>query len=346
MPQPRILSGPEAIAEGVRALAAGALCAFPTETVYGLGADARSADAVARVFALKGRPSNNPLIVHVSGPEMARRVVANWTDDADRLAGAFWPGPLTLVLPRAPGVPDAVTASGPSVAVRCPDHPIVLALIEAFGAPVVGPSANPSGRISPTTADHVAAGFAGVDLLVIDGGPCRAGIESTVLDLTADTPRVLRPGVIGADAIARVLARPVLAATPDDAPSHGLPHHRPHDPHAAPIASPGLLGPHYQPRTPVALTTRPADAARADALIAWSVSAHPCGGQLLPIPREPGPYAAAIYARLHEADRLNAARILVETPPGPGDPGDEPVRQAVLERLRRAAGGDPAPTVQ
>ena len=327
----RILAGPEAIAAGVRELNAGGAVAFPTETVYGLGAHAFDADAVARVFSLKGRPAGNPLIVHVSGPEMARRVVSAWTEDAERLAAAFWPGPLTIVLPKSAELPGVVTAGGATVGVRCPDHPVALALIEASGLPLVGPSANPSGWISPTTADHAADGFPGVDLLVIDGGPCRAGIESTVLDLTSDPPRVLRPGVIGAEAIARVLGREVGAVSSQTGGGDGG--------EAIPVASPGLLGPHYQPRTPVRLV---ADAGAADlradeVLVAWSVRSHPAGGPLLAIAGGAVAYAAALYARLHEADRLGAFGIVVECPSEAGNDAEAAAREAVMERLRRAA---------
>lgn len=322
----RILAGPEAIAAGVRELTAGGAVAFPTETVYGLGADAFSPDAVGRVFALKGRPASNPLIVHVSGPDMAKRVVAGWTPDAERLARAFWPGPLTLVLPKSPRLPAAVTAGGPTVGVRCPDHPVALALIEASGLALVGPSANPSGRLSPTTADHVADGFPDADLLVIDGGACRAGIESTVVDLTQEPARVLRPGVIGADALAGVLGREVLGADAGE-------------PRPGPAASPGVLGPHYQPRTPVRLIE---DAATADlradeVLVAWSVDAHPAGGGLVGIPGGAGAYGAALYARLHEADRLRAFGIVVECPAEAGNAAEAAARSAIMERLRRAA---------
>ncbi len=324
MPEPRLLTGPEAIAEGVRSLAAGQLVAFPTETVYGLGADARSPEAVARVFGLKGRPSNNPLIVHVSGAEMARAVTASWPTAAQTLADAFWPGPLTLVLPKSADIPPSVTASGPTVAVRCPDHPVALALIEAFGGPIVGPSANPSGMLSPTTAEHVITGFPQTDLPVIDGGACRAGIESTVVDLTATPPRILRPGIIGAPAIARVLGGPVQQMQPLA------------DPGSTP-SGPGLLGPHYQPRTPVRLVDSPAGALQTDALVTWSRDHHPSGGPSFPVPPNPEGFAAALYAVLHAADRSGSARILVEIPPEPADTDARAVREAILERLARAA---------
>ncbi|RMH28005.1 MAG: threonylcarbamoyl-AMP synthase [Planctomycetota bacterium] len=330
MPEPRLLTGPEAIAEGVRSLRTGHLVAFPTETVYGLGADARSPDAVAAVFRLKGRPSNNPLIVHVSGAEMARTVTASWPTIAQKLADAFWPGPLTLVLPKSDAIPPSVTASGRTVAVRCPDHPVALALIEAFGGPIVGPSANPSGMLSPTTAEHVIAGFPHDDLPVIDGGACRAGIESTVIDLTATPPRILRPGIIGASAIARVLGGPVDRLQP-----HG-------DPGSIP-AAPGLLGPHYQPSTPVRIVESPEGALPTDALVVWSTDHHPAGGPVFRIPPNPEGYAAALYALLHTADRTGSARILVEIPPQPVDTDGQAVRDAILERLARAAA---APTAQ
>ena len=170
------------IKEAASRLRDGGVVAFPTETVYGLGADAFSDAAVSRVFALKGRPSRNPLIVHVSGPLMAKRVTATWPVEAQRLADAFWPGPLSIVLPKRPEVPDIVTGGmgSASVAVRCPDHPTALALLYEFGSPLVGPSANLSGSISPTTAAHVRAAFSEQDVLVLDGGPCATGIESTV----------------------------------------------------------------------------------------------------------------------------------------------------------------------
>src|SRR5262245_53340115 len=229
---------PEEIAAAVARLRAGGVVAFPTETVYGLGADALSERAVARVFELKGRPGNNPLIVHVASAAMARDVVAPgaWGREAELLSTAFWPGPLSIVLPRSAAVPANVTAGGPNVAVRCPDHPTTLALLEAFGGPLVGPSANPSGRVSPTTAAHVREAF-GDEVMVLDGGACRAGIESTVVSLVG-TARVLRPGVIGAGEIGRVLARDVEEAR-----------HAPQEESLAsrPMESPGRLASHYAP---------------------------------------------------------------------------------------------------
>ena len=194
-------TAPEQIAEVVRVLRAGGVVAFPTETVYGLGADASDARAVQCVFDTKQRPPTNPMSIHVCDEAMARGVCADWPDAAEKLARAFWPGPLTLVLPVAEGVPAIVTAGGPTVGVRCPDHPITLALIAAFG-PIVGTSANRSGEPSPTDAERVRAAFP--DLFVLDGGPTREGADSTVLSLVGE-PRILRPGPISAEQIRDVV---------------------------------------------------------------------------------------------------------------------------------------------
>lgn len=319
-----IVAGPEGIALGVQRLANGRLVAFPTETVYGLGADALDADAVGRVFALKGRPSSNPLIVHVSGEEMARTLTRDWPHDATKLAKAFWPGPLTLVLPKADHVPDAVTAGGDTVAVRCPEHPMALALIEALGSPIVGPSANPSGYISPTTPEHVRDAFASEDLLVLDGGHCRAGIESTVLDLSSDTPLVLRPGVLGAHRIGEVLGRTVEVVESGAVDAHAR--------------SPGLIGAHYQPRTPTRLVSQDdlAGAPSSAVLIAWSLQEHPSGGELIAISDRLAGFAQSIYRALHEGDRSKGTQIWVENPPEAGDDDERAILHALLERLARA----------
>jgi L-threonylcarbamoyladenylate synthase len=319
-----IVTGPEGIAQGVQRLCAGSLVAFPTETVYGLGADALRAEAVERVFALKNRPSTNPLIVHVCDEAMAKRVVEGWSEHATTLTKAFWPGPLTLVLPKVDLVPDVVTGSGPTVAVRCPEHPVALALIEAFGNPIVGPSANPSGYISPTTPEHVRDVFAADDLVVLDGGHCRAGIESTVLDLSTDVPTVLRPGILGAHRISEALGIEVRVLRPvaDDAMAR----------------SPGLIGAHYQPRTAAQSVSSGelGDAPSSAALIAWSIEAHPNGGELIGVPAELGAYAQAIYRALHDADRLGCSEIWIERPPEPVDDDERAISAAVLERLQRA----------
>ncbi|MDB5296114.1 MAG: translation factor, partial [Phycisphaerales bacterium] len=182
------------IDRAVQLLRAGRLVAFPTETVYGLGADATNPTAVARIFAAKGRPATNPLIAHVADAAAARRYASAWPAAADLLAAAFWPGPLTLVLPKDPSVVDAATAGLPSVGLRVPDHPVALDLLRAFGGAVVAPSANRTNRVSPTMADHVRDELGEAVDLILDGGPSAVGIESTVLDLTGDVPRILRPG--------------------------------------------------------------------------------------------------------------------------------------------------------
>ncbi len=319
-----ILEGPSAIALGVDRLGEGDLVVFPTETVYGLGADALDAQAVERVFALKGRPSTNPLIVHVSGIVMAKTVVSHWPDAADLIARAYWPGPMTMVLPKADVVPEIVCAGGSTVAVRCPGHPCALALIESFGKPIVGPSANPSGRISPTAPEHVADGFPDADLVIVDGGRCRAGIESTVLDLSSDTIRILRPGIIGAHAIGETIGRPVECVTlPTDDPV---------------AKSPGVIGAHYQPRTPTRIVTTAAlgSATDSDTLIAWSIQHHPGGGTLIPMPEQLDAYASALYRALHEADRKDGSAIWIEEPPAGSGFDELAIRAAVMERLGRA----------
>lgn len=333
---------PEQIARAVARLRTGGVVAFPTETVYGLGADALDPECVRRVFQLKGRPAHNPLIVHVSGVEMARRVVAAWPEPARRAADAFWPGPLTLVLPRAAVVPPIVTAGGPTVAVRCPDHPLTLALIEAFGSPIVGPSANPSGAVSPTRPEHVREAFSEEDVLVLDGGPCRVGIESAVLLLPDEprSPRLLRPGIIGAEAIARVIGRPVEAPIGDEAAAG-------HDPHAAPpgaLPSPGMLPVHYAPRAP-ALLVGAGEVPRllTGAGVVVVVSHMPIEVRpphvLVTLPPDPRGYAAGLYAALRRADEASPTQIAVVRPPSPDSrlsPEESAAWRAVLDRLVRA----------
>lgn len=312
----------DGIQDAVRILAEGGLVAFPTETVYGLGADALDADAVARVFAAKGRPSNNPLIVHVSSLEMAGSIAGDWPEVADALARAFWPGPLTLAVPRGPCVPDIVTAGGPTVAIRMPDHPVTLALIRAFAGPIVGPSANASGSVSPTAAEHVQSSL-GPHVPVLDGGPCLRGIESTVVRIEPGGVRVLRQGVIGRDEIAGI-ARVIADRTDPTDESASLP-------------SPGMLGRHYAPRTPVRTV--------AAAEVARELARHPAAALLsiaptnrpltIPMPADAGSYARRLYAALHEADAMDAGLILVERPEGIG-----PIWDAVRDRLARASASE------
>ncbi len=230
-----------AVAAAVDVLRAGGLVAFPTETVYGLGADAANADALRRVFRVKGRPADHPLIVHL-GPTVAVEPWALLSPFARRLAEAFWPGPLTLIVARGPLVSDVATGGRATVGVRVPAHPIAIELLDAFGAGVAAPSANRFGRVSPTTADHVRTDLDGDVDLVVDGGPCTVGIESTIVDCTGERPSVLRPGGIDTEAITAVVG-PLADA---DGPSR----------------APGMLPSHYAPRATVEIVERRADADR------------------------------------------------------------------------------------
>lgn len=344
-----VLTSHDDLVAATARLRAGGVVAFPTETVYGLGADALSAAAVERVFALKGRPAHNPLIVHVSDAAMARRVVARWPEAAERLARAFWPGPLTIVLPRAACVPDNVVG-GPgasTVAVRSPDHPTAAALLMLFGGPLVGPSANASGRVSPTSAAHVREAFSARDVLVLDGGACGTGIESTVISLAGDRPRVLRRGVLGAPALAAVLG----IAVDDAAQAHAAA--TAGATHPAPLLSPGTLPTHYAPRTRAALFDSwelieelVEDGERIVAL-AYTVAAEDEGWAargctLVRMPVEAKAYAARLYAALREADAVaqgtpGTSLIAIERPPVEGpDAEATAVWLAIADRLARA----------
>jgi L-threonylcarbamoyladenylate synthase len=337
-----VFAGPYEIAAAVACLKAGGVVAFPTETVYGLGADALSERAVARVFELKGRPTNNPLIVHVASPAMARGIVApgSWSREADTLAKAFWPGPLSIVLPKAAAVPSNVTGGGPNVAVRCPDHPTTLALLEAFGGPLVGPSANPSGRVSPTTAAHVREAFGQADVLVLDGGPCRGGIESTVVSLVG-RPRMLRLGLIGAAEIGRVIGTRVEAPAVSEKPPTGLASSRASGANM-PLESPGQLASHYAPRarTAVAATEEISKAvatSRGAVVISWSGAEQGESRRVIRLPSDAAEYAAGLYAALREADSCDPALIVVERPPHGKDEREQAIWSAVMDRLARAS---------
>ena len=214
-------------------LRAGEVVALPTETVYGLAANTWDENAIANIFQIKGRPANNPIIVHVASVEMAKRCVASWPANADNLAKAFWPGPLTLVLPRAKEIPDNVTAGGATVGVRWPGHPLIQAVIRECGFPLAAPSANLSGRVSPTNAGHVRNQLGHKISLIVDGGQSQVGIESTVLDLTVSPPDILRPGMIHAESLAAVT---------------GNIQHSTFDIQHSMLRSPGLLQRHYSPK--------------------------------------------------------------------------------------------------
>jgi L-threonylcarbamoyladenylate synthase len=325
---PRVLSvdprqpNPEVLAEAAEVLRRGGLVALPTETVYGLGANALDPAAVARVFAAKGRPADNPLIVHVGTLEQARALVTDWPDEAQRLAERFWPGPLTLVLPKRSHVPDLVTAGLPAVGIRMPAHPVALAFLRSLDFPVAAPSANRYMSVSPTRADHVVAGLGDRVDLVLDGGACDVGIESTVLDLSGDRPLLLRPGGIPLTELREVVPE-VVDRTGEVA--------------SGPRLAPGLARRHYAPAVPLRLVRDRKELQRDISLgPPDSVAAITCGGGLegphvRALPAEPAGFAAALYATLHELDRSGVKEILVERPP------DTPDWQAVHDRLRRAA---------
>lgn len=319
--------GEDVLRQAASVLRAGGLVAFPTETVYGLGANALDAGAVARIYEAKGRPARNPIIVHVADRDQARALAAAWPPKADLLA-ACWPGPLTLVLPRSPQVPDIVTAGGPNVALRVPGHPVAHALIVAAGLPLAAPSANLSTRLSPTRAEHVFAGLDGRIDLILDGGPCPGGLESTVLDLSRDPPHLLRPGLLSLEAIIERIG-PVLrqAAAPEKSF----------------LPSPGLLERHYAPATPLELLGADGEKGIRAYLdrgerVGWVTSRSPApapapGLTVATMPSDPAGYGARLYAVLHDLDRLGLDRIVVDQPP------KEDAWLAVNDRLRRAQRG-------
>jgi L-threonylcarbamoyladenylate synthase len=305
-----------AAAEIVRS---GGLVAFPTETVYGLGANAFDPLAVRGIFDAKGRPAVNPLIVHVANEVMLRLVIDNWTEKAAALANRFWPGPLTFVLAKTSNVPSVVTGGGATVAVRMPQHPVALGLIRAAGVPLAAPSANRSSELSPTRAEHVLEGLSGRIDLILDGGPTLNGIESTVIDLTSALPVLLRPGPISVAAIEAVVGPILLGRGPIE---------------SGPLPSPGMLARHYSPRTPVelfadrrSLDAREAELGAKRQAVAGVVFEEP--GVVMP--RNPASYASRLYAVLHGLDRRGLARILIELPP------DTPEWLAVRDRLTRGA---------
>lgn len=324
--------GPEEIAIAVERLRQGRLVAFPTETVYGLGADATNAEAIARVYAAKGRPATNPLIVHVTDAEMAKEYTTGWTAQAAALARAFWPGPLSMILPRDERIPLIATGGGPNVALRSPAHPLTLALIAALGKPLVGPSANRSGRVSPTLAAHVREAFTEDEVFVLDGGPCTGGIESTVVDLTRPGPTVLRPGLISAEQIARALGRSVLVASPAADGS-------------SPLPSPGLLTSHYAPVARAVLVKSAeigaglADGGGRVVVLAWSERGKLAPGMAIQMPREANAYAAMLYRALRDADATKPDLIAIEEPPAGENGAEGAVWEAILDRLRRATAG-------
>ncbi|MCG6205518.1 threonylcarbamoyl-AMP synthase [Rhodopseudomonas sp. HC1] len=311
--------GADASKRAAECLRDGGLIGFPTETVYGLGADAANAAAVARLYAAKGRPSFNPLIAHVADFAAARRI-AVFDAIAERLASAFWPGPLTLVLPKAAGcaVADLATAGLETVAIRVPAHPVAQTILRAFGGAVVAPSANRSGHVSPTTAAHVLADLGGRIDLIIDGGPVTVGVESTIVGCVG-SPMLLRPGGVPREAIERVLGRPLGTSSPS--------------PTAAPVA-PGMLASHYAPRATVRLTA--AVVKPGEALLAFGPDLPPGAEAAIALrnlsPRGDLAEAAAnLFGYLRELDGCGASAIAVMPIPNEG------LGEAINDRLRRAA---------
>ncbi|HSF64884.1 MAG TPA: L-threonylcarbamoyladenylate synthase [Paracoccaceae bacterium] len=309
----------QGIARAAAILRAGGLVAMPTETVYGLAGDARSDTAVARIFEAKGRPRFNPLIVHLADMAAARQI-AVFDDRAERLAAAFWPGPLTLVLPLrdGAGLSPLVTAGLTSVALRLPAHPVARALIAAAGLPLAAPSANPSGRVSPTRADHVTAGLGGRIAAVLDAGPCAVGVESTILGLTDARPRLLRPGGLPAEALEAALGAALVTEADPSRPE-----------------APGQLASHYAPAAPVRLE---ADApARAEVWVGFGPG---CDGAALTLSATGDLVEAAanLFHILREADALAGPGGRIAFAPVP----DRGLGRAINDRLRRAAAPRPA----
>ncbi|SRR5579884_3530549 len=318
------------VARAADVLRHGGLVAFPTETVYGLGADATNPDALRRLYAVKGRPAAHPVIVHVADRAQLRDWAARVPPVAARLAEACWPGPLTIVVERAARVPDEVTGGASTVGVRVPDQPLARALLRTFGDGIAAPSANRFGRVSPTTAAAVRGDLGGEVDLVLDGGPCRVGVESTIVDCSRDDPVVLRPGGVTAERLREILGADVAVARAGE--------------RATP--APGTLPSHYAPRATVELAAREDVATRAaEHLVVGRSVGVLC---LAPAPRVDGrvavldpphdvdEYAHVLYQRLRDADAY-ALDVLLAVPPA-----DEGVGAAVADRLRRAAGAGDA----
>jgi len=295
------------IADAAAKIRNGGIVAFPTETVYGLGANGLNAAAVAKVFEAKGRPSTSPLIVHVGSIEMALEIVAEWPPLADQLARRWWPGPLTLVLPKKPCVPDIVTAGLATVGVRMPSHPVALELIREAGVPIAAPSANRFTGLSPTTADHVRHAFG--DLIdVLEGGACAVGIESTVVAVEGDKLTLLRPGMISLGELEQA-ATEVGASHP----------------------APGMHARHYSPRTRLLLVKDRDELPGREGAYVWRKS-NAITARCVHMPMDAASYAARLYSVLHELDGEGWPWIAVELPP------DKPAWAAVRDRLQRAAG--------
>ena len=335
-----------AIRAAAALLRAGDIVGMPTETVYGLAADALNPEAVNRIFGAKGRPADHPLIVHLPSAEHLPRWAAGIPKDAIALARAFWPGPLTLILKRSVDVPDEVTGGQDTVGLRVPSHPIALALLQVFDSGIAAPSANRFGRISPTTAAHVHEELGDRVAMILDGGSCAVGIESTILDFSRDVPEILRPGAITAEDIARIIGRRPRVrgeAEPSCVAGEAATHAATTAP--APRVS-GALAAHYAPRTPLRLVNAAQLADHAAVLVGEgsrvAVLAHgvpnPDDSRLIwqAMPADPAAYAQELYASLRALDALNADFILIEALPA------GPAWRALADRLGRAAVGSGA----
>lgn len=316
------------ISQAAAILRDGGLVAFATETVYGLGANALNAHAVARIFEVKERPSFDPIIVHIADREWLPKLTQSVPSRAEQLAEKFWPGPLTMVLRKAEIVPDIVTSGLPSVGVRMPDHPLALALIKEAGVPVAAPSANPFGRISPTQAEHVAEMLGDKIDYILDGGACRVGVESTVLDLTSDVPILLRPGGLPLEEIDAVVG-PVLTARPESASD------------SAAMLAPGMLPRHYAPRTRLVIDAKleeiPQNLRNRCGLLAFQLSTEAVVFDAIEILSPSGDLteaAANFFAALRKLDALGLDLIVAESFP------DHGLGRALNDRLRRAAHTD------
>lgn len=322
---------PEQLQQAVAILKSGGLVAFPTETVYGLGADAESPEALARLYQVKGRPVRHPVIVHIAGLDQLEDWAVNIPPQAYRLAEAFWPGPLTLILERSPRVPDAVTGGQHTVGIRVPSHPVALVLLKAFGGGVAAPSANRFGRLSPTTASHVQADLGSDVELILDGGTSDVGVESTIVAFRDDQPVILRPGMITAEQIQAVLAKPVERGNAKQFSS-------------TVSRAPGTLASHYAPRTPLRLLS----ASQLEAQLleregencsVGVLARYACPADFRDMPwlvwrqvaSEPDAYARELYAQLRDLDNLTLDQLYVESVPDTG------AWAAVADRLRRAA---------
>mgnify|MGYP000448165961 CR=1 FL=1 len=307
---------PDIIQRAAEVIRRGGLVAFPTETVYGLGANALDAQAVARIFEVKGRPSTSPLIVHVDTEETARSLAASWPPEADRLAEKFWPGPLTLVLEKDPRIPAIVTAGLPTVGIRMPAHPAARALIRAAGVPIAAPSANRFAGVSPTTAAHVRKSLGAKVDFILDGGPTNVGIESTVLSLAGGRKVLLRPGMVTREMIEAEIGPVELpASTPRPGAAH---------------PSPGMHQRHYSPVTPLILVREGNLPPSGHGAYVWR--SHPAeAAKTVQLPDDPRGYAANLYRVLHDLDGEGFAWIAVEAPP------ETPEWAAIRDRLRRAS---------